>query len=187
MKPTADYLVDDYLERLRRELSGLPGGRRRELLQKISEHIAEGRASLPGDDEAGVRALLDRLGDPEYIAAAARLELLPRRVAWKEIAALVLLPIVGLIVPVSLLVLAEESSGCGTLFTPQLSPQPNASSTCPPSDGSGVFGATVWEVAFVIALGVVSLALAALLARRCAEGRGLSLSPPRTRPRPRQG
>ena len=166
MKPNAEYLVDDYLERLRRELSGVPGSRRRELLQEISEHIGEGRASLTVDDETGVRALLDRLGDPEHIAAAARLELLPRRVAWKEIAALVLLPIVGLLVPATLLVLAEESSGCGTIFTPQLSPQPNASSTCPPTDGSGVVGTAVWEVAFVIALGVVSLVLAASLAHR---------------------
>jgi hypothetical protein len=79
--------------------------------------------------------------------------------------ALALLVVTGLVVPATLLALAEESSGCGTLFTPQLLPQANASSTCPPTDGSAVFGTAIWEVAFLIALGVVSLALAGLVVR----------------------
>ncbi|MEO8290085.1 MAG: DUF1700 domain-containing protein [Gaiellaceae bacterium] len=102
MSSTADKLVDDYLKRLNRELRGLPRARRRELLDEISEHISEGRASLAGESEADIRTLLDRLGDPEDIAAEAaeRFGLAPRRAGWKEVAALVLLPIGGVLLPV---------------------------------------------------------------------------------------
>jgi hypothetical protein len=204
MSMTADKLVDDYLERLGNALRGLPKARRRELVQEISEYIAEGRASLAGTDEAGIRRLLERLGEPEDIAAEALepFELTRRRVGRKELAALVLLPIGGVILPVlgwfigvvllwisdawstrdkllgtllvpgglllplTLLLMAEESSGCGTLFTPQLSPRPIATDTCPPTDGTALWGTAVWEVAFVIALGLLSLATTARLARR---------------------
>jgi hypothetical protein len=102
MNGTADQLVDDYLKRLRRELAGLPRERRRELEQEISEHIAEARASLSAQNEAEIRTLLDRIGDPADIAAEARerFGLEPRRAGWKEIAALILLPIGGVILPV---------------------------------------------------------------------------------------
>jgi len=166
MTTSTDRIVEDYLSRLRAALGGLPRARRRELVQEISDHIAEGRASLPQGDEAAVRGLLDRLGDPDDIAAEARVALPRKRFTRKERAALALLSVTGLVLPATLLGLAEESSGCGTLFTPQLSPRPIASSTCPPTDGSAVFGTAVWEVGFVILLGVLSLALAASIVRR---------------------
>lgn len=204
MSMTADKLVDDYLKRLESELGGLPRARRRELVQEISEYIAEGRAGLAGPDEGGIRTLLERLGEPEDIAAEAldSFEHRRRRVGRKELGALVLLPLGGVILPVlgwiigvvllwisdtwstrdkllgtllvpgglllplSLLYMAEESNGCGTLFTPQLSPRPIASDNCPPTDGTALFGTAVWEVAFVIALGLLSLSMTALLARR---------------------
>ena len=102
MNSTADKLVDDYLKRLRKELAGLPRERRRELEQEISEHIAEARATLSAQDEAEIRTLLDRIGEPADIAAEARerLGVQPRKAGWKEITALILLPIGGVILPV---------------------------------------------------------------------------------------
>lgn len=67
----SDALVDSYLARLQRAAAGLPPDRRSELLEGITEHI---RSADPGD-EAEVRTLLDRLGEPEEIVAAAREDL----------------------------------------------------------------------------------------------------------------
>ena len=72
MSRTADQLVDDYLRRLDAELRALPQARRHEVLEEISEHIAEARADLDASDEAAIRNLLDRVGDPAEIAAEAR-------------------------------------------------------------------------------------------------------------------
>jgi uncharacterized membrane protein len=102
MKSTADRLVDDYLNRLNRELAGVPRTRRNELVQEISEHIAEARAGLEDEGEAEIRTLLDRLGDPAEIAAeaGARFEAQPRQRNWLDIVTLVLLLIGGLVLPV---------------------------------------------------------------------------------------
>lgn len=63
---TDDQLAAAYLRRLRRAAHGLPSARRKELLDEIAEHIAQARAAgVP------VRAVLDELGDPREIAAAA--------------------------------------------------------------------------------------------------------------------
>lgn len=67
---TVDALVADYLRRLEAAAYRLPADRRGELLAEISEHIAAARASGSGA-EAEVRTLLDRLGDPDEIVAAA--------------------------------------------------------------------------------------------------------------------
>ncbi len=67
-----DLLVSDYLERLTRASYGLPEDRRVELLEEISEHIDSARAAGAAADEAAVRTLLDRLGEPEEIVASAR-------------------------------------------------------------------------------------------------------------------
>ena len=199
MSSTADKLVEDYLKRLNAELRGLPRARRRELVEEISAHIAEARVDLEIEDEANIRTLLDRLGEPAEIAAEATERFGPRpsTAGWKEVGALVLLPIGGvilpvlgwfigivllwisdawstrdklvgtllfpggLLLPVALGVLASESSGCGTVVTPQLSPQPNGFTDCPPSDGTGA-----WEVALVVMLVLVPLMTTAYLARR---------------------
>jgi uncharacterized membrane protein len=102
MKSTADQLVDDYLKRLKRELAGVPRERRNELVQEISEHIAEARAGLEAESEAEIRTLLDRLGDPAEIAgeARARFGVQPRQKNWHDIAALIFLLVGGLILPV---------------------------------------------------------------------------------------
>jgi uncharacterized membrane protein len=112
MSTRADELINEYLDRLEEELADFPSTRRRELVQEISAHIAEARASLENEDEASIRNLLDRIGDPADIAAEAAGPLAPeapapaerlvqdRRAGAIEIGALVLLLIGGLVLPV---------------------------------------------------------------------------------------
>jgi HAAS domain-containing protein len=66
-----DPLTEDYVRRLRAAAAGLPRERRDELVAEIEEHIDA--ALREGDDngEAAVRNVLERLGPPEEIAAAA--------------------------------------------------------------------------------------------------------------------
>ena len=98
--------VGEYLRDLDRALGGLPRDRRREIVDEVSEHIAEGREELEPDDEAGLRNLLDRLGEPEQIAAEARdrYGVPTRDRGWVEIAAIVLLLIGGFFAGVGWLV-----------------------------------------------------------------------------------
>jgi hypothetical protein len=104
---STDKLVEDYLDRLELELAEFPPARRRELVQEISEHIAEARAALEPESEADVRNLLDRMGDPADIAAEARgvreepaARPVARHSSALDIAALVLLLIGGIVLPV---------------------------------------------------------------------------------------
>jgi hypothetical protein len=67
-----DALVDDYLRRLEEAAYALSPQRRAELVLEIRDHIADARTSATGPtDEAWTRTLLDRLGTPEEIVAAA--------------------------------------------------------------------------------------------------------------------
>lgn len=102
MKPPTDRLVDDYVKQLDSELADLPRMRRREIVEEISEHIAEARAASPSQDEAAVRTLLDRLGDPAEIAAEARerFGVQPRKSRALETATLLLLLVGGVVLPV---------------------------------------------------------------------------------------
>jgi hypothetical protein len=68
---TIDRLVDDYLTRLADAARAVPTDRRAELLSEIREHIAAARAEGGAADEAAVRTMLDRLGEPADIVAAA--------------------------------------------------------------------------------------------------------------------
>lgn len=67
----ADKLVRRYLAQLDAALQGVDASRRQEILAEVHEHIEEGRDELDTDDAAGVRTLLDRVGDPTAIAAEA--------------------------------------------------------------------------------------------------------------------
>jgi uncharacterized membrane protein len=67
-----DPLVEDYLRRLDAAAYPLGDDRRGELMAGIREHIDAAVASGEVHDEASLRVLLDRLGDPEEIVAAAR-------------------------------------------------------------------------------------------------------------------
>ncbi|MEN3358880.1 MAG: hypothetical protein V7637_2862 [Mycobacteriales bacterium] len=66
-----DPLVTDYLARLAAAAAELPPDRRAELLAEIGEHIDAARVAGAAGDEAAVRTLLDRLGEPAEIVAAA--------------------------------------------------------------------------------------------------------------------
>lgn len=72
---TVDQLVNDYLSRLEAAAADLPDARRAELLGEIREHIEAARSEGVAADEATTRTMLDQLGEPEEIAAAARAEL----------------------------------------------------------------------------------------------------------------
>jgi hypothetical protein len=68
---TADRLVDDYLNRLADAARALPPDRRSELVSEIREHIDAWRSGNTGADEPAIRTMLDRLGEPADIVAAA--------------------------------------------------------------------------------------------------------------------
>jgi hypothetical protein len=71
MNVHTDPLVDDYLHRLDAAASALPTHRQEELTSEIREHIQEALRQIPAGDEAAVRNMLERLGTPEEIVAAA--------------------------------------------------------------------------------------------------------------------
>ncbi len=72
--PVTDPIVAEYLQRLDRAGAVLPPDRRTELVQEIAHHIEQARADGSARDEVSVRTLLDRLGEPDEIVAAAREE-----------------------------------------------------------------------------------------------------------------
>lgn len=98
---STDDLVEDYMRRLRAALKDLPRDRRGELEEEIREHIEVGRSELGAENEAELRSLLDRIGDPSDIAANSRegLGVRPVRIGLMEVAAVVLLPIGGIVLP----------------------------------------------------------------------------------------
>src|SRR5437867_11104544 len=108
MSTTPDKLVERYLKHLEVELDDLPRDRRSEIVDEIAGHIAEARGVLEHESEADVRNILEGLGDPRDIAEDARdrcdvqpaLPGAPYKPGSMEIAALVLLLVGGLIVPI---------------------------------------------------------------------------------------
>lgn|ERR1039458_272195 len=73
-EPDLDQIVDDYLHRLDLVLAQVPSPRRQELVAEVTEHIREARSQLPQQSEAAIRELLDRIGQPEDIAAEAHID-----------------------------------------------------------------------------------------------------------------
>jgi hypothetical protein len=71
MNVHADPRVEDYLRHLEAVASALPAYRRDELLAEIREHLAEALRQVLAGDEAAVSSVLQRLGSPEEIVAAA--------------------------------------------------------------------------------------------------------------------
>jgi hypothetical protein len=70
MNTTLHPLAEDYLRRLDRAAWSLPGPDRSELLAEIRAHLEA--ALTPASTDADVRNLLDELGAPEDIVAAAQ-------------------------------------------------------------------------------------------------------------------
>lgn len=107
MTVTIHPLGEEYLGRLERAARVLPRGQREELLEEIRSHL---EAGLPSDaTEANARNLLDALGSPADIVAAARPDQAPVRRGAREVLALLFLvtgfpPVLGWLVGVALLV-----------------------------------------------------------------------------------
>lgn len=93
-------MVEDYLRRLDAAAAALPPDRRTDLLEGIGEHIDAALEEGAVGDEAAVRSLLDRLGTPEEIVAAAGGSPEPRPWGGLEVTALVLLAAGPLLLPV---------------------------------------------------------------------------------------
>jgi hypothetical protein len=192
MASNADKLVADYLKRLNAELRGLPRARRRELVDEISEHISEARADLESENEAAIRTLLDRLGDPEEIAADASERLgVRRRSGGLDVVALILLliggvvlPVIGWLIGVVLLWISEAWSTreklLGTLVVPGglalpffLGVYGTSSELCGQMNGGPVtctggpsLAQQVLTIALLVVLVVAPLATTVFLARR---------------------
>jgi hypothetical protein len=106
MMTTTHPLAEDYLRRLHHIARVLPRNERAELVAEIRDHLDSGLA--PDATEADVRNLLDQLGPPDAVVAAARPERPPTRRGAREVFALILLvtglpPILGWLAGVGLL------------------------------------------------------------------------------------
>lgn len=66
-----DRLVDDYLRRLEAAAAHLPPARRAELVAEIRDHVRDAIGEQGLADDAAVLNVLERLGAPEEIVAAA--------------------------------------------------------------------------------------------------------------------
>ena len=64
-------LCGDYLTRLRAALNSVDPSDREQIVAQVTEHLDEAIAALPNPSEEGLREILERLGSPEEIAAAA--------------------------------------------------------------------------------------------------------------------
>jgi HAAS domain-containing protein len=186
----AKQLVEGYLGRLELELLDLVPERRREIVDDIRAHIADERGGIQNETDADLMNLLDRLGDPAEIAAAAR-DGQPKaapppagRVGAVEILALILTPIIW---PAGVVLLWASSAWTtrqkllGTLVVPGGYPalfffvlpilflHPLLAGVCVSgSDSSGNVTATTctgpewWQ--YALAVGVLGFGLAALVA-----------------------
>ncbi|WP_405390238.1 hypothetical protein OG596_21725 [Streptomyces sp. NBC_01102] len=74
MKTRENALVRAYLDTVEREAATLSPTRRQELLTDLTEHIAVALAESGTADDAGVRRVLDQLGDPRTVAESALAE-----------------------------------------------------------------------------------------------------------------
>ncbi|GIF15170.1 HAAS signaling domain-containing protein [Actinoplanes teichomyceticus] len=71
MKPDQTDVVGEYLHEVDLRLSGLPLLQRRELLADLAAHIATERTERNVRSEGELLEILERLGSPEVVAAAA--------------------------------------------------------------------------------------------------------------------
>lgn len=69
-----DDVVKEYLDHVERLIGDLPLIQRRELLVDLETHISTARAEGEAGSEGELLAILERLGSPEVVAAAAHEE-----------------------------------------------------------------------------------------------------------------
>lgn len=121
-------LIADYLRRLHAAAWVLPPDRRDELVSEIREHIDAALRTGGTRDEVAIRNVLERLGAPEEIAAAAMdgppaaaAAAVPGRsasgVGGVEITSIVLLAVGGVVVPVIGLVVGVALTWASALWT----------------------------------------------------------------------
>ncbi len=70
-QPGMGKVLQSYFQKLDAALTGLPHSRREQLVAEIREHVEDAVAEQSPASEAELRHLLDRVGTPEDIAAAA--------------------------------------------------------------------------------------------------------------------
>jgi uncharacterized membrane protein len=147
-----DEIVDDYLQRLDTALARLPAAEREQIVAEITEHIAQARANVPSQSEAAVRELLDRLGDPEVIAAAALTDagaqaVEPRRPVRSRRGAM--LVVAGVVVLAFAAVKALNAAGlkAGIAMVPATSYPANVVVSVSPAEGSAVRSGTLVKLA----------------------------------------
>lgn len=64
-------IVDNYLERLKKNLRGIPAKDQEELVKEIHSHIYESfKADTAGDEVARILRVLDKLGEPANVISA---------------------------------------------------------------------------------------------------------------------
>jgi uncharacterized membrane protein len=64
-------IVDNYLDRLKKGLKGIPAGEQADLVKEIHSHIYESFRSDPTPDEVGrILKVLDKLGEPAEVISA---------------------------------------------------------------------------------------------------------------------
>ena len=112
-----DEIVEQYLSRLKEALANVRPERRQQLIESITDHIREARSALSADSEVALRDILDRVGQPEDIAAEAlgdqtaspalQSTWIRRRVAIAVVAAVV---VVGLTLGVFLVVRIDNAT-----------------------------------------------------------------------------
>ena len=111
-----DPLVDDYLRRLEAAAADLPRERRDGAGRRDRGARRRRARRGRGDDEAAVRNVLERLGSPEEIAAAAGPAAAPERGRLENAALIVLsvsfvLPIVGYLIGAGLVLASKAWEG----------------------------------------------------------------------------
>lgn len=87
MPRSAESIVKDYMSRLEGQLSGLSPDVARDVASQVSEHIAAALSAIPNPGESDVRNILEEVGSPQSIAAAAAAEFPSRhRVSLRTLA-----------------------------------------------------------------------------------------------------
>ena len=122
----SDLIVEQYLRAVEKQLTGVPATQRTELLSDLSVHIDSSREALTEETEAQVRQILERLGSPETVAAAARQDVqgtdAPHRpLVSRRIAMLIGIVVVAILVLALVIWLAFLNAGHSSI-TPGVTP-----------------------------------------------------------------
>ena len=132
----ADRLVRHYFVRLAVALSGVSQHQRDQLLEELQAHVAAARAEAPDDSEASVRQILERLGEPEDIAAEAIADIPRERRSWslsRRARLIAAGSVAAVMVTMALTFVAASSVGPG----PSLSVGPTGGGSVQPPTWSG--------------------------------------------------